>query len=207
MITDINMSPAIKQEFEDIQWKSWEVAGKLNPKSQQHGFNINSSYQCEIYPESDYSPLEDWAPGDLVWDNFIQLFPEYISFCEKYNFYKGCTMIARPIYCAHRHGFGEHTVTYPLHACDDVKVICLTPLEIERLNDQDIHWLKNNEEYNIDYEYRCITGQPFILKADHFHKTSDIPEFVDGKTIFTVWHELSTFNKDDVKRLVDKLSK
>lgn len=201
------MSPAIKQEFEDIQWKSWEVAGKLNPKAQKYGFNINSSYQCEIYPESDYSPLEDWAPGDLLWNNFIELFPEYISFCEKYNFYKGCTMISRPIYCAHRHGFGEHTVTYPLHSCDDVKVICLTPLEIERLNDQDIHWLKNNEEYNVDYEYKCVTRQPFILKADHFHKTTGKPGFVDGKTIFTVWHELNTFNENDVKRLVDKLSK
>lgn len=206
MIYEVEFSEYNKKEFEQVQHKAWEVAKKLNPKSIKFGFNINSTYQCEIYPEHDYSPKEDWDSGNLTWDNFIKEFPEYIDFCEKHNFYKGCTMIARPIYCAHRHGFGEHTLTYPLSSCDNVKVLCLTPIEIQRLNDQDIHWLKNNEEYNIDYEYQCVTGQPFILKADHFHKTSDKPEFIDGETIFTVWHELSTFNENDVKRLINRLS-
>lgn len=199
------MGTLIKREFEDVQWKAWEVAGKLNPKSQIRGFNINSSYQCEIYPESDHSPLEEWNPGDLLWDNFIDLFPEYVLFCEKYNFYKGCTMISRPIYCAHRHGSGEHTVTYPLRACDEVDVLMLTPNNIEWFDQNNKHWLKNNETYNIDHTYRCKTGQPFIIKADHFHKTTDYPGFVDGSTIFTVWHELNTFTQDDVNKLAKKL--
>lgn len=206
MIYEVEFSEYNKKEFEQIQHKAWEVAKKLNPNSIKFGFNINSTYQCEIYPEHDYSPKEDWACGDLTWDNFIELFPEYIIFCEKYNFYKGCTMISRPIYCAHRHGFGEHTVTYPLSEANGVKVFFLTPYNIEELNKKDIHWLKNNEEFQIDHVYTCKTKVPFILKADHFHKTSQGPEFIEGKTIFSVWHELSTFNHDDVQTLIKKLS-
>jgi hypothetical protein len=206
-IYEFSFSPEKKEEFEFIQAKAWSIAIQLNPKAKNFGFNINSTYQCEIYPENDFSPKEDWNSDELTWNNFISLFPEYVTFCEKYNFYKGCTIIGRPIYCAHRHGFGEHTITYPFSHCDNVKVTFLTPVNIDQINEQGIHWLKNNEKYNIDYVYSCKTKQPFILKADHFHKTSDKPEFIDGKTLFTVWHELSTFNENDVVKLISKLSK
>lgn len=204
-IYDLQMSKDIDNEFQDIQSKSWEIAGKLNPMSHRYGFNINSTYQSEIYPEFDDSPQEEWYSADLTWTNFVSLFPEYIEFCNKYNLYQGCTMIARPIYFPHRHGQGEHTITYPWRACDDIVVEMITPHDIENINLNKIDWLKNNETYNVDVSYKCVTGRPFLLKANNFHKTTTDDSFIRGRTIFTVWHELDTFTYEDVINLQNKL--
>lgn len=205
LIYDFNMSTEKLEEFKFIQDKSWSVATKLNPKASMYGFNINSSYQCEIYPEYDNSPSDEWQPGDLTWNNFIELFPEYIDFCRKYNFYQGCTMIGRPIYFPHRHGTGEYTVTYPYQNCDGVVVHMITPKDIEYLNKNNIHCLKNNEAFDIDYEYTCATNKPFLLKANHFH-TSTLG-YIPKKTIFSVWHEVDTFTENDVFNLIERLNK
>lgn len=206
MIYEVTFSDHNKKEFEHIQHKAWAVAKRLNSKADKFGFNINSTYQCEIYPEYDYSPKEEWNSEDLTWDNFIKEFPEYIDFCDKFNLYHGCTMVSRPFDYAHRHGNGEHTVTYPLQYCDGVRVEMLTPHCIDQLNQTDIHWLTQQQSYDVDLVYTCSTGKPFLLKANHFHRTP--PEhFKTGKTIFTIWHSLSTFTKDDVSTLIHKLSK
>lgn len=205
MIYEVTFSDYNKEEFERIQRKAWAVARNLNLNSARFGFNINSTYQCEVYPEYDYSPKEEWNSGDLTWDNFINEFPEYIDFCEKHNFYKGCTMVSRPFDYAHRHGNGEHTVTYPLQHCDGVQVEMLTPYAIDELNEKDIHWLTHNESYNVDLVYTCATSKPFLLKANHFHRTPP-KNFKTGQTIFTIWHHLSTFTEEDVISLINKLS-
>lgn len=189
LVFSLNFSESLKKEFQDIQWKAREVAYKLNPNS-EFGFNINSTYQNEIYPEKDTTDKSKWNSYDLNWSNFISLFPEYKKFCEKYNFYLGCTMISRPIEWAHRHGNGQYTLTYPLLHCDGINVCLLTPKNIDEINEKNIHWLTNGEDYAVDYTYRCITDTPFMLKANHFHKTYD-KHFLNGKTIFSVWHENS----------------
>jgi hypothetical protein len=205
MIYEATFSDRNKKEFEHIQYRAWETAIKLNPKASKFGFNINSTYQCELYPEYDYSPKEEWDPGNLTWDNFIKELPEYEDFCYKFNLYQGCTMVSRPFDYAHRHGNGEHTITYPLQHCDGVQVEMVTPHNLAELNKNNIHCLEKNEPYDIDLVYTCSTGKPFILKANHFHRTP--PEtFKTGQTIFTIWHELFTFTPKDVSSLIRKLS-
>ena len=192
-------------EFERIQWKAWDIAHKLNPMSTRYGFNVNSTHPSVIYPSHDLQPDDEWNSGELTWGNFTSCFPEYITFLDKYNFYHGITMVARPLYCAHKHGNGEHTITYPLRGCNDVSVLMVTPVDQDHVIENGIDWLRNNEKTTLDMEYKCKTGRPFIVPANHFHKTTGHPGFVDGYTIFTVWHELSTFSDSDVDRLIYKL--
>lgn len=206
LIDSINFSSKLKNEFIDIQWKAREIATKLNPNS-IFGFNINSTYQNEIYPEKDSLIKSEWESYDLNWKNFISLFPEYETFCIKYNFYHGCTMISRPIDWAHRHGNGQYTITFPLSYCDDINVLLITPKNINQLNIENKHWLTDNQPYIVDCEYKCKTNIPFMLKANHFHKTEKI-NFINGKSIFTVWHELTIpVTNDDLLKIKAKFEK
>lgn len=189
-------------EFIEIQYKCLEIAKLLNPEAIKFGFNINSTYQCEIYVEDDGK--KDTAPaGDLNWKNFIDLFPEYVTFCKKYNFYLGCTIISNYINYPHRHGQGEHTLTYPLAHCDDIQVIMLTPKNIDELNLKNIHCISQNDEYDIDFIYETKTDIPFMLKADHFHTTSK-KNFLPGMTMFTVWHHLNSFSNRELVKIREK---
>lgn len=187
LIFPITLSNSNRNLFEDIQWKAWETAIKLNPNAKKCGFNINSTYQCEIYPEHDNSPKEEWESGDLTWDNFIRDFPEYTAFLDKHHFYHGCTMISRAVEGAHRHGNGELTFTYPLQSCNNLQVFMVTPTNEE---DKQKSWLNHGEQTKIDLVHRCKDGHPFMLKANHFHKTSEPPIFKNGDTIITVWHSI-----------------
>lgn len=181
------MSTKNRNEFEDVQWRAWETAAKLNPNSLKFGFNINSTYQNEVYPEHDDSPKEEWEAGDLTWENFIKEFPQYVQFLDNHHFYHGCTMISRAVEGPHRHGFGELTFTYPLRGCSDLVVSMVTPT-ID--TDKDKWWLNNNEPFATDLTHVCKDGHPFMLKANHFHKTEEAPKFINGHTILTVWHSI-----------------
>lgn len=179
------LSAKNKNEFEDIQWKAWGVAAMLNPNSKKFGFNINSTYQNEIYGEHDNSDQDE--AGDLTWDNFVKAFPEYIPFLNKHHFYHGCTMISRAVEGPHRHGFGELTYTYPLQGCEKITVQMVKPVNEE---DAGKWWLNNNEQYDIIATHKCVNGNPFMIAANNFHKTSEPPDFINGHTIFTVWHSI-----------------
>lgn len=184
LILPINkLSLPNKALFEDIQWKAWNTAIKLNPNAARFGFNINSTYQNEIYSEHD--EIENTQTSDLTWNNFIEEFPDYIKFVEHYKFYKGCTMISRAVEGPHRHGFGELTFTYPLTGCDGIKVQMVKPIDS---SDESKWWLNNGEKYQVIEQHICKDGFPFMLAANHFHKTDEAPIFKNGNTIFTVWH-------------------
>ena len=184
LILPINkLSLPNKALFEDIQWKAWNTAIKLNPNAARFGFNINSTYQNEIYSEHD--EIANTQTSDLTWNNFIEEFPDYIKFVEHYKFYKGCTMISRAVEGPHRHGFGELTFTYPLTGCDGIKVQMVKPIDS---NDESKWWLNSGEKYQVIEQHICRDGYPFMLAANHFHKTDEAPNFKNGNTIFTVWH-------------------
>lgn len=177
--------------FENIQWRAWNTAIKLNPNAAKFGFNINSTYQNEVYSEHDDIPNEE--PGDLTWNNFIEEFPEYLKFLNDNFFYHGCTMLSRAVEGPHRHGNGELTFTYPLAGCDGLKVQMVTPKD---KTDEDKWWLNNGEQFDVVEEYVCKNGYPFMIPANHFHKTDEAPIFQNGKTIISVWHSIMSNNPE-----------
>jgi hypothetical protein len=192
LIRPINtLSAANREKFEDIQWKAWNTAVKLNPLAAKFGFNINSSYQNEVYSEDEEQP--NIAPGNLTWSNFIEEFPDYVKFLDEYHFYHGCTMLSRAVAGPHRHGSGQLTFTYPLAGCNGLKVQMVMPKNIA---DEEKWWLNNGEEYLVLEEFVCRDGYPFMLPANRFHKTDEAPIFQNGKTIITVWHSMMSNNPD-----------
>ena len=188
-IVELKIKPEVKLEFEDIQWKVWDCAKKIDPKSTDYGFNLNSSFQSELYTIDGTT-----ADSDLSWDTLISECPEYVTFCKKYNFYLGATMISRPILKCHRHGSGEYTITYPLRGADGLKINMVTPVNIAQLDYENRHEVKDGEHAVVDETYFSKTSVPFMLKANHFHCTEGYPKFINGHTIFTVWHLMHSQN-------------
>lgn len=180
MISNILLSETNKIVFINTQIKALEVARSIDPKSCRFGFNLNSSYQSEIYTLNGTS-----SSKTLSWESFINAFPEYLDFCEKFGFYKGITIIGRPIKLAHRHGTGERTLTFPLCGTTGLRVFLVSPSQIIDTNK---HELLEYDAFTIDQEYTCKDWQAFSLPGNHFHFT-ETENFMPGKTLFTVWHE------------------